>query len=360
MGNIRGNSDISKKYSKILACPDCKQKLREIDLNHQLLGFFCENCRLIFPIEDGIPILLGKRARNYYLEHHLIDDIRHQAANLSLGWLAEYVQKTQALVSHARNGASWAWEDEEHWSKTYTNETMADVHKNWNDRIWQREFLVKHIVAQTSLKGKSILDVGCGEGQDFRLQLSRYCDERTLYIATDISLAGLKLNRARNMHKNSLYILCSADYLPIQEEAIDVLCYFGILHHTQKKAAAIPDGSKLVRRGGYILLHESLSRPSPLLPSFLRPKTEESAHEETIREHELLSQLASEELKIMAARRTQTIFFQGMFKLFQNIMMSNKTLFCFISNVDILFVKLVGPVIPFFKAGSTMLVLRKP
>lgn len=360
MGNIAGDSDISKKYRKIVACPDCKQQLGEIDLKRQFPGFFCENCGIIFPIKDGIAILLAKTVRNYYLEHNLIDDIRQQAGNHSFGWLAKYADKTQDLLTHARSEASWEWEDEEHWSRTYEKESMGDVHKNWNDRIWQREFLVEHIVDQTSLRGKTILDVGCGEGQDFRLLLSRYCDETTLYIATDISLAGLKLNRARNMHKNSLYILCSADYLPIQKETIDVLCYFGILHHTERKAATIPDGSKLVRRGGYILVHEALSRPSPLLPSFLKPKTEESAHEERIREHELLAQLGSEQLKMIAARRMHTIFYQGMFNLFQNRMMSNRTLFRFISNIDILLVKLVGPVIPFFRAGTTMLVLKKP
>ena len=360
MGSIGGNSDMLKKYTEIVACPDCKEKLQEIGINYQFFGFSCENCEIIFPIRDGIPILLGKRVRNYYLEHNLIDNIRQETANHSLGWLAKYIKKTQNLLTDAKNEASWEWEDEEHWGKTYSKESMAVVRKNWNDRIWQREFLVKHIVVQTSFGGKTILDVGCGEGQDFRLLLSRYCDETTLYVATDISLAGLKLNRARNTHKNSLYILCSADSLPVQKEAIDVICYFGILHHTEKKAATIPEDSKLLKRGGYILVHEPLWRPSPLLPSFLKPKTEQSAHEETIREHELLAQLGSEELKIIAARRMHTIFYQGMFYLFKNILINNKILFRFISNIDILLVKLVGPVIPFFKAGSTMLVLKKP
>ena len=353
------NFDIAEKYAEIVACPDCNRKLGGININRQLLGFFCESCGTIFPMKDDIPILLAKRTRSYDLEHGLINNIRQEALNHSIGWLSKYIDKTQDLLNSRRNKASWEWEDEEYWSRTYTEESTAVVYKNWNDRIWQRQFLVEHLAAQTSLKGKVILDVGCGEGQNFRLLLSRYCDETTLYLATDISLAGLKLNQAHNTHKNSLYILCSADSLSVQRETIDVLCYFGILHHTERKAATIPEDSKLLKKGGYILIHEPLSRPSPLLPSFLKPKTEESAHEERIHKHELLAQLDNKELKIIAARWMHTIFLQGMMMLFRNIMINNKTFFRFISNIDILLVKLAGPFIPFFKAGDTMMVVKK-
>jgi len=42
----------------LLACPKCKHSLRE-----RADGFACESCKLLFPIEDGIPNFLLSDAR---------------------------------------------------------------------------------------------------------------------------------------------------------------------------------------------------------------------------------------------------------------------------------------------------------
>jgi len=46
---------ISKELLDILACPKCKGK---IYLNEAEDGLICDNCKLIYRIEDGIPIML--------------------------------------------------------------------------------------------------------------------------------------------------------------------------------------------------------------------------------------------------------------------------------------------------------------
>jgi hypothetical protein len=45
---------------EILACPKCKGdiKLTEKSVNHKEDGLICENCRLLYPIRDGIPVML--------------------------------------------------------------------------------------------------------------------------------------------------------------------------------------------------------------------------------------------------------------------------------------------------------------
>lgn len=195
---------MSERYTKILACPDCGGIIREIDINQRTLGFFCEACKLIYPVKDGIPILLPKRARNYGLEYELIENIRKETSKHSISWLEDLSKTTLDLLEASKNAKSWEWEDEEFWNEVYQKESKSVILKNGNDRIWQREFLVKHLVSVTDLNGKTILDVGCGEGQNFRLLLSKYCDETTLYIACNVSMNGLKLNRSHNRHNNSL------------------------------------------------------------------------------------------------------------------------------------------------------------
>ena len=46
---------ISKELLDILACPKCKG---EIYLNETEDGLICDNCKLMYRIEDDIPIML--------------------------------------------------------------------------------------------------------------------------------------------------------------------------------------------------------------------------------------------------------------------------------------------------------------
>jgi len=350
---------VKQFYEGILACPDCKSKLQTIGRNYDVQVFLCEKCGILFPVRDDIPVLLPKKARNYNLEYDLIDNIE-QGLTQSGKRLGRYAQNTRDLLRECKDKSSWEWEDEKYWSEVYAGESTGTVPKNWNDRIWQRQFLSNTLIAQTSLTGKTILDVGSGEGQNFRYLLADYCDETTLYIATDISFTGLKLNRARNNHDNSLYILCTADSLPVQREIIDVLCYFGVLHHTERKSDILPENGNLLKSGGFILLHEPLIRPAPVsLSNLLKPKADESSHEERIDMRKLTAAINDSKLELLASRPHNTIFFTGMMRLFYGIMVSSRLFFNLVSGFDNLLMKILGGVIPYFKAGGIMLVLRR-
>jgi hypothetical protein len=46
---------IDKELLEILACPKCKGDIR---LNGKTDGLICDACRLMYPIKDGIPVML--------------------------------------------------------------------------------------------------------------------------------------------------------------------------------------------------------------------------------------------------------------------------------------------------------------
>jgi uncharacterized protein YbaR (Trm112 family) len=46
---------IDKELLAILACPQCKGK---IYLSETGEGIICDQCRLLYPINDGIPVML--------------------------------------------------------------------------------------------------------------------------------------------------------------------------------------------------------------------------------------------------------------------------------------------------------------
>lgn len=51
---------ISKELLDILACPKCKG---DIYLNESQSGLICDQCKLIYEIRDGIPIMLIDEAK---------------------------------------------------------------------------------------------------------------------------------------------------------------------------------------------------------------------------------------------------------------------------------------------------------
>jgi len=50
---------ISKELLEILACPKCKGDIR---LTGKEDGLICDRCKLLYPIKDGIPIMLIDKA----------------------------------------------------------------------------------------------------------------------------------------------------------------------------------------------------------------------------------------------------------------------------------------------------------
>jgi len=348
----------TKIYAEIIVCPECREDIEEIVINQQLIGFHCTKCRLVFPVKDNIPIILPNHARSYRLEYELVDALKNQFLPVESDFLAG-LDNTLRLLDSQRDFKSWEWEDEEFWSNEYKNEATSSIEKKWNDRIWEREFLMEHFQNNNKFYDKTILDVGSGEGQNFRLLISKYCDDNVLYIAADISFAGLKLNRMRNKHANSMYVLCTADHLPFRKNSIDILTYFGILHHTEKKAKSIPNGVNLLKEGGYLLIHEAIAT-KPLLPQFIRNFIQKSAHEERINLHELLTEIETKNnLAIIKQKSFYTHFFTGIFWLLRSIMMRSKTLFNFLLHFDERLNGLLGNYFNIFQAGEFMALIRK-
>jgi uncharacterized protein YbaR (Trm112 family) len=52
--------NISKELLEILACPKCKG---EVAIKEDCTGLVCENCALVYPVKDDIPIMLVDEAQ---------------------------------------------------------------------------------------------------------------------------------------------------------------------------------------------------------------------------------------------------------------------------------------------------------
>jgi hypothetical protein len=52
---------LDSKLLEILVCPECKAKLEMDKVHNELI---CNKCKLAYPIEDDIPVMLIDHARN--------------------------------------------------------------------------------------------------------------------------------------------------------------------------------------------------------------------------------------------------------------------------------------------------------
>jgi uncharacterized protein len=51
---------ISEQLLELLACPVCHDRLLVVP---ERSGLLCERCRLVFPVRDGIPVMLQDEAQ---------------------------------------------------------------------------------------------------------------------------------------------------------------------------------------------------------------------------------------------------------------------------------------------------------
>ncbi len=49
---------ISKDLLEVLACPSCRGNIELIEYKPKIFGLECAKCECIYPIKDGIPIML--------------------------------------------------------------------------------------------------------------------------------------------------------------------------------------------------------------------------------------------------------------------------------------------------------------
>ncbi|MFC1804618.1 class I SAM-dependent methyltransferase [Candidatus Omnitrophota bacterium] len=102
-----------------------------------------------------------------------------------------------------------------------------------------------------SLQGKSILDVGCGNGT-FMYYFSRMTNSRVVGI--DISDAMLSNNRSDDLVK------ASADSLPFKDASFDIVFGANLLHHTENPELILREMKRVCRE------HIVLIEPNRLNP----------------------------------------------------------------------------------------------
>jgi len=126
-------------------------------------------------------------------------------------------------------------------------------HYNSFDRqlYWARKEQYAEIINGLA-KGLRVIDVGCGDGDLLRLL------PQTLEIyGLDVSILALK--EARQFCSA---VFCGlADQLPFADNAVDMVLFMGVIHHTPNPLECLTEIRRVMRPGSWLLMNAQLRNP---------------------------------------------------------------------------------------------------
>ena len=189
-------SPLSADLQAILRCLSCGSKLE----SDQAGGLLCPACKRAYPNMQGITRFV---------------DAQHYAASFGFQW--HRYQKTQLDHDEVRES--------------------------------EQNFLMKTALRPEDLKGKLVLDVGCGMG--------RFAEVATRWGAR---VVGVDLSAAAEVAAKNLagrkFVVFQADVfaLPFAPESFDVIYSIGVLHHTPDCEAAVKALDKYLKPGGLLVV----------------------------------------------------------------------------------------------------------
>lgn len=193
---------MNKRFN-LLACPICKQKLLQ-----KKLELRCSSCRISYPIEHNIPVLIDRSK----LPKHLEGQIRYFASE----------------------------------AKDYSQSFTLDA--------WQKKYVERLLLHIPTCIGKVVVDDGCGSGY-ISIELAK---RGAIVIACDLNMSALvRLGRAAQklgLKNRILPVCCTSEYLPVKSRCADVIAANAILEHLPRERLAIRDIKRIAKAGAVTMI----------------------------------------------------------------------------------------------------------
>ena len=126
----------------------------------------------------------------------------------------------------------------------------------FKEMLMDREHLATTEIDLNDLRGKAVLEIGCGAGATSAL----FCYHGALVVATDITpervqLASNKLalvrdNQNQTRKPTGMAFQADAENLPFRDNSFDIIYSNGVLHHTENTEKTIREIYRVVKPGG--------------------------------------------------------------------------------------------------------------
>lgn len=111
-------------------------------------------------------------------------------------------------------------------------------------------FVEKTGIPLASLRGKRVLDAGCGMGRFAEVCIEAGADTHAIDLSSAVEAASRNLRH----HPNASFYQADIFNLPFAEGTFDVIYSIGVLHHTPDTRRAFLSLTKLLKPGGVIAI----------------------------------------------------------------------------------------------------------
>jgi len=127
----------------------------------------------------------------------------------------------------------------------------ASTASNVNDFAIKKR--TNQILKYVSLEGKTVLDIGCGNG----LYILAFTDLAKETIGVDIrqeALAEATKNKVQ-LGRDTEFIRATAENLPLRDLTFDTVLLVEVLEHVQSQQKTLEEVNRVLKGGGYLLIY---------------------------------------------------------------------------------------------------------
>ncbi len=264
---------MQQKFADKLRCPVSKEKL---DLNvfektqrvykgetrEEIISaiFFSPN-GFFYPVIDGVPRLQLEsflEYKEFCLKHVSSYDERKQKLMNEFGFIIK-----QSIRRNINTKKSFGFE----WGLFKYN---ADTTWGWTKDARKERFLKEIGTTTENVKGKTLIDIGCGNGV-LTSGISEFGIETVGLDATRSIERAFKFNENPDAH----YVQGDLQMPPFARESFDIVYSTGVIHHTNNTELSFSCISELLKKEGtiYIWLYHPIKQFKHNAILFLRKFT---------------------------------------------------------------------------------------
>ena len=246
--------DLPAWLPDVAVCPEDGGELRRQDG-----GVGCDRCGRAFSVEDGVLVLLPDRLA--HLREAAPDAAEAHAHH------GDHAAGSHHRAHHgeraAEDGVRWIEDELRWWNPWHERESVQPLSPRAGLRGRSRERALLRHVRPHLPPHAVVVEMGAGTSRTVagllppqRLGLR--------YVATDVSPPALRRGRTILGDDGVASIQCDAVSWPIRDAVADLVLVLGVLHHLSDWRAALERACRVVRPGGFLVLHEVVAKPRVL------------------------------------------------------------------------------------------------
>ena len=142
----------------------------------------------------------------------------------------------------------WQWNN---WARVqFDSENIGKAMEGHTGRMWRTICGLDENINNTSLKGKLVLDIGCGSGRF--IEAAR--NEGALVVGLDFSIAADTAGKNFSNDNDVCIIQADALNLPFKENVFDAAFSIGVLHHTPHPSKGVLEAYRILKNNGWLAI----------------------------------------------------------------------------------------------------------